>query len=127
MVQNSHAGRSRTGTIAIARSGTIAEILEPDNNASENEYGKVDQSESDFTRVAEEPARRAYNANDDFPSKAYATGGRVDEDTPLVMLKKDTVAEEGWRVSFPDGATYELDKELYFETHSEFRVTVINE
>lgn len=126
MPQNSHAGRSRTGTIVIARSGTTADILEPDGTATENEYGKTESSEETFTKVAEEPARRVYNTRDDFPAKAYATGGRVDDDNPLVLLKKDTVADEGYRVSFPNGATYELDEELYFETHSEYRVTVIN-
>lgn len=127
MPQNSHAGRSRTGTLVIARSGTTADILQPDNNAPSNEYGKTDQSQAAFTKVAEEPARRVYNTRDDFPSNAYASGGRVDADEPTVMLPKDTVADEGYRVSFPDGATYELDSELYFETHSEYRVTVINE
>lgn len=121
-------GAKRTEAAAVIyRVGSEVQILRADQQATENRYGKVSDTDRTFSQVATEHARRMYESRGDEPQQQLVTGGRLDQETPIVAFKHDTEAEEGDRVEFPDGTQYSLDRRVPKDTHVEYRTTMIQE
>lgn len=119
-------GGKRTHVSDIIYSvGEPVDILQPDNTATENRYGKVSDTDRSFSKVDEEHARRIYETDNDEQSQQIVEGGRLDEDTPQIAMMHDTVADTGYHLRFPDGSEYELDREVPKDTHTQFRATLI--
>lgn len=121
-------GGSKTKVSAIIyRVGREVTVYTPDETATENQYGKVSDGDRSFSEKGTEHARRIYENQNDEASQQLVQGGRLNEDTPRIAFRHDTVAEEGDRVEFPDGTTYDLDRDMPKDTHMEFRSTMIQE
>jgi hypothetical protein len=117
--------RDRLIRVVLNRTGTPADIKQP-SNPGENKYGKVADTDRSYTVVATEDAYRTYGSYEERPRDMPEVGGDADMDTPRIIFKRDTAANEGYRVEFDDGEVYELDVVVPRETHKEFRATIVD-
>jgi hypothetical protein len=122
--------RSNTtrAAIAIKRLGDKVIVRKPDGSATENKYGKVETNDVTYTDTEETYARRVYRFEDEFPAEAGVVGGRVDTDTPRILLPKDVEVNEEWRVHFINSdETYVLDEEIHREIMHEYPATLVSD
>lgn len=109
--------------VAIKRLGDEATILEPTGSTTDG-YGKT--REAAFSAAATEWVARFYTGGSE-PSMARVAGSRYRTDSPVLVLNRDTVATEGFRVEFPAyGETFEIDSLTRYPTHFEASTTVVN-
>lgn len=121
-------GGKRTHVAAIIyRIGKEVSITRPDQTATENQYGKVSDGDRTYSQVTTEHARRIYAQEGNEPQQQIVSGGRLSQETPRIAFKNDTQAQEGDRVTFPGGNTYELDEQVPKDTHIEYRATKLQE
>lgn len=118
--------KERLARVMIYRTGHDVEIMRADGTATENKYGKVSDTDVSYTKVADETARRMYNRRDREPSEGGVDGGRINTDSPRIAMFKDTAAQEDDRLVFETGEEYVLDEAIERDTHTEFRVSLIN-
>lgn len=118
--------RNRLIRVILNRVGVPADIEQP-SSPPDNKYGKVSDVDVTYSTVATEDAYRTYGSYEERPRSMPEIGGDADMDTPRVVLKRETAAEEDYRVTFTDdGKVYHLDEKIPRETHTEFRATVVN-
>jgi hypothetical protein len=115
---------ARRATVAIKRLGEECVISEPSGATTTDDYGKSEEDDS-FSPLDSEHLLRVYGSRGSEPSTARATGGRRPADSPLMILKEDTVAKDGHRVTYL-GTTYELDALTRYPSHIEASTTLIN-
>lgn len=121
-------GAKRTEAAAIIyRVGSPVSVLRAEQTATENRYGKVNDTDRTFSEVGNEHARRLYESSGNEPQQQLVTGGRLSQESPRIAFKHDTIAEEGDRVRFPSGTEYVLDERVPRDTHVEYRSTMIQE
>lgn len=112
--------------VVINRVGHDVTIERPDGSTTENKYNKRSSTDVTYTQVAQEVGRRLYRRDSDQPNEGGVSGGRVDTDNPRIALPFQTAAEEDDRVTFQnDNRTYVLDERIYYDTHAEFRATLV--
>lgn len=112
--------------VILQRVGDVVTVKKADGTETTNSRGKVTDTDITWVDVDSETAHRIYGSDSDRPDFANVVGGRVDVDSPQVVFSNDTVAEAGRRVEFPDGNVYELDEKVPYETHTQFRSTLVN-
>lgn len=113
--------------IAIRHIGWEIAIKRKHNTAPVNDFGKRDNEDEIWETVGEEYAYRAYGSQNEEPNRRRTTGGRVRMDDPNVLLEVDTAAQEGDRLEFPDGETYEIDRIFERGAHTETQVTRVQQ
>lgn len=115
--------RRRT-KLALSHIGQEVVVERPDGTATEDKFGKVGEDDVTWSEVAtDEVAYRAYPNYDNERGRARATGGRVRTDSPNILLELETDVQEGDRITFDDGETYEIDRLQRRASHTETRVT----
>lgn len=122
-------GASRRFRVALHRIGEPVTIEESDDPAT-NDYGKVEDEDRTWSEV--EPnqkhvAHRIYQGPNDRPNEVQVFGGRVDTDAPLIAFAAGSAAEEGDRITFPDGQTYSLDDKVPYRAYTAFRTTLLTD
>lgn len=115
--------QKRQARLAIHRLGRSCTIQEPTAGAV-NQYGKVTGSET-WNGIGQERVVRTYTRSAK-PNQARMSGGRYRTESPVLILRDDSVVEEGFRVEFTDGSVYEIDAITHYPTHLEASTTVIN-
>jgi len=119
--------RDRLAKAMLHRYGHDVTVERPAGSAPENKYGKVSDEDKTWNTVENTVARRVYDSTRARPRESRGLGGRVDVDSPLIVLPKDSDAQEGDRVKLSnDSKIYYLDQEISWDTHKEFRTTVSN-
>lgn len=120
-------GKERLARVALHRVGETVDVLRDDGSSTENQYGKIEDDERTYNVVGQEVARRIYSSTSDRPGEADVTGGRLPTENPRILFEKDAAVQDNDRVAFSDGRTYVLDEEVPLDTHTSYRVTLINE
>lgn len=115
-------GKRRAATVAISRFGEDCVILEPTDGTTNN-YGKTDGE--NWSSVANESVVRTHGSRGNGRAQDRHTGGRLPADSPLFLLRYDTAAQEGFRVTYL-GQTYELDAFTRYPSHIEASSTLVN-
>lgn len=117
----------RTATVAINRFGEDCVISKPDGSTTEDGYGKVSAKDNSFAAVDTESVVRTYGSRGrtSEPIKSRDVGGRRPADSPLLVLRYDTVAKAGYRVTY-GSETYELDALTVYPSHIEATTTLVN-
>lgn len=109
---------------SLSQIGEQIVVERPDGTGTEDKFGKVgDDSITWETVTDEEYAYRSYPNYDNERGRARAPGGRVRTDSPNILLPRDTLVQEGDRLTFDDGETYEIDRLQKRASHTETRVT----
>lgn len=114
--------KRRAATIAISRFGESCVIAEPIGGTT-NEYGKT--VGADWSSVATESVVRTYGSRGNGRRQGRHAGGRLPADSPLLLLRYDTAAKEGFRVTY-QGDTYEIDAFTRYPSHIEATTTLVN-
>ena len=114
--------KRRAATVAISRFGEECVISEP-SGGSTNGYGKTDGET--FGSLATESVVRVYGGRGSEPGQSRYTGGRLPADSPLLLFRHDTAAQEGFRVTY-NSDTYEIDSLTRYPSHIEATTTLVN-
>ena len=114
----------RAATVSIKRLGLPCQIAEPSGLEETNAYGKT-LSDDTFSPVTTEAVVRVYGKGATNPNASRHEGGRLPADSPLLVFRHDTAAQEGFRVTY-DGETYEVDAMTRYATHIEATTTLVN-
>lgn len=119
-------GKQRLGRVILNRVGKQVDVLRADGSATENKYGKIEDDERSYDVVGQETARRIYANESDRPGEADVTGGRLDSENPRILFGSGADVTDDDRVRFPDNKVYVLDEEAPLDTHTSYRVTLVN-
>jgi hypothetical protein len=111
-------------TVAICRLGELCDISEPAGATTTDGYGKTREDDL-FEIVDSESVVRVYGKGATDPTASRHTGGRLPADSPLLVFRHDTVAQEGFRVTYLSD-TYEIDSMSRYPSHIEARTTLVN-
>ena len=117
-------GKRRAATVAISRLGEDCVISEPTGSTTEDGYGKSSEDDS-FGGVGSEKVVRVYGKGATNPNANRQVGGRLPADSPLLLLRHDTVAKAGFRVTY-NSDTYEIDAMTRYPSHIEATTTLVN-
>ena len=117
--------QERAARLAIHRMGVECDISEPAGSTATDGYGKQSSTDDTFSSVGSEKVVRVYGGGGTEPSVGRHTGGRQKEDSPLLVLQRNTVAQEGFRVSY-NSSLYELDSFTIYPSHIEATTTLVN-
>lgn len=120
--------QGRLGKVMLKRVGVEGDITRPDGTATENRYGKIEDGDRTWADVATERVYPTYGGDNDLPSEARTTGGRINRESPTLAFATDTAAQEDDRVTMSDtGRTYVLIEKIPHELYTAYRANLVND
>lgn len=122
-----HAIRLRKrARLVLQRVGSRPDIKRPDE-IEENAFGKKEDTDRTYTDVGSALAFRSYGNGSDLPELQLTQGGRLEQDTPNIVLPYDTPVQEDDELLFDDGKRYKIKSKVSRQTHYETNTTLLTD